>query len=48
MRFVGQSLLRAVALVIVAGSLGSYALGQSGTTDEGKRKVKSKVSPAYP
>jgi TonB family protein len=28
--------------------VGSYALGQTGSTDEGKRKVKSKVAPAYP
>jgi TonB family protein len=28
--------------------LGACAFGQTGTTDEGKRKVKSKVAPAYP
>jgi TonB family protein len=28
--------------------LGSATLAQTGSTDEGKRKVKSKVSPAYP
>jgi len=36
--------------VVVAVGLGlaAYAFGQSGTTDEGKRKVKTKVAPAYP
>jgi TonB family protein len=48
MRFVGKNFLRVLALAIMACSLGGYALGQSGTTEEGKRKVKSKVSPAYP
>jgi TonB family protein len=28
--------------------LGACAFAQTGTTDEGKRKVKSKVAPAYP
>jgi TonB family protein len=28
--------------------LGSSGLAQTGTTDEGKRKVKSKVTPTYP
>ena len=28
--------------------LGACAFGQTGMTDEGKRKVKSKVTPAYP
>jgi TonB family protein len=28
--------------------VGACAYAQSGTTDEGKRKVKSKVAPAYP
>jgi TonB family protein len=31
----------------LASVLGTYTLAQS-TTDEGKRKVKSKVAPAYP
>jgi TonB family protein len=31
----------------MASVLGTYTLAQS-TTDEGKRKVKSKVAPAYP
>ena len=28
--------------------LGASGLAQTGSTDEGKRKVKSKVTPAYP
>ena len=28
--------------------LGAYVFGQTASTDEGKRKVKSKVAPAYP
>ena len=28
--------------------LGAYAFAQSGSTDEGKRKVKARVTPAYP
>jgi len=28
--------------------LGTCGFGQTGSTDEGKRKVKSKVAPAYP
>jgi len=28
--------------------LGAYAFAQSGSTDEGKRKVKSRVTPSYP
>jgi TonB family protein len=38
------------ALALAAATLltGTLALGQTGTTDEGKRKVKLKVSPAYP
>jgi TonB family protein len=37
-----------IAAAAVALSLGSYGLAQTGTTDEGKRKVKTKVTPAYP
>lgn len=39
--------------VVLAGAaatvlLGAYAFAQSGSTDEGKRKVKSRVTPTYP
>ena len=46
MRFGNWSrmLLGGVATVVFVSS----ALAQSATTDEGKRKVKSKTSPAYP
>ena len=37
----------AVSAVTVA-MLASAAVAQTPTTDEGKRKVKSKISPAYP
>jgi len=40
--------VRAIAVAAVGLGLTAYAFGQTGTTDEGKRKVKSKVSPAYP
>ena len=36
------------ATAAVALCFGTAALAQTGSTDEGKRKVKSKVSPAYP
>lgn len=38
---------RVLVGVAMASVLGTYTLAQS-TTDEGKRKVKSKVAPAYP
>ncbi len=40
--------LRVIAVAVVGLGLAAYAFGQSGTTDEGKRKVKSRVTPAYP
>ncbi|HMD08185.1 MAG TPA: energy transducer TonB [Candidatus Acidoferrum sp.] len=40
--------MRGAATAAVGLCLGSATLAQTGTTDEGKRKVKSKVSPAYP
>jgi TonB family protein len=39
---------RGVATAAIGFCLGIGSFGQSATTDEGKRKVKSKVSPAYP
>ena len=43
-----RNFVRGAAVAAVGLCLGSAALAQTGTTDEGKRKVKSKVSPAYP
>jgi len=43
-----RKFVRGAAVAAVGLCLGSAALAQTGTTDEGKRKVKSKVSPAYP
>jgi len=43
-----RKFVRGAAVAAVGLYLGSAALAQTGTTDEGKRKVKSKVSPAYP
>jgi TonB family protein len=40
-----KTILAATAATFLTGSLG---LAQTSTTDEGKRKVKTKVSPAYP
>jgi TonB family protein len=34
--------------VVVGLSLGTAGFGQTGSTDEGKRKIKTKVAPAYP
>lgn len=43
-----KKLGRGVAMLAIGLSLSAAVFSQSGTTDEGKRKVKSKVSPAYP
>lgn len=48
MRIVGKYSLRGLLAAVIACALVSSVFGQSGNTDEGKRKVKSKVSPAYP
>jgi TonB family protein len=43
-----RKFVRGAAVAAVSLCLGSVALAQTGSTDEGKRKVKSKVSPTYP
>jgi TonB family protein len=48
MRSEWRKISRGIATLLVGLCLGSYSFGQTGTTDEGKRKVKSKVLPAYP
>lgn len=48
MRLVGKYFLRALAAATLVCALASWSMGQSASTDEGKRKVKSKVAPAYP
>jgi len=48
MRSGWRGFIRVVAFAVVALCLGAHALGQSASTDEGKRKVKTKVAPAYP
>lgn len=48
MRFVGKQFLRAVAAGTLAVVFAGSSFAQTGTSDEGKRKVKSKVSPTYP
>lgn len=40
--------IRAMAIAGVGLGLAAYSFGQTGSTDEGKRKVKTKVSPEYP
>ena len=40
--------IRAIAVAVVGLGIAAYSFGQTGTTDEGKRKVKTKVAPAYP
>jgi TonB family protein len=37
-----------LAVAAAAVFVGNVAVAQQGSTDEGKRKVKSKVNPAYP
>jgi TonB family protein len=49
MRFDWRRIARGVALTAAALGLAiTCTLAQTGTTDEGKRKVKTKVAPAYP
>lgn len=48
MKFVGKQMLRGIVALALAFAVVGSGSAQSGTTDEGKRKVKSKVSPAYP
>jgi TonB family protein len=48
MRFVWKKFVCGAAAAAIGLSLGTASFGQSGSTDENKRKVKSKVSPAYP
>lgn len=43
-----KELGRGFATLAIGLSLSAASFAQSATTDEGKRKVKSKVSPAYP
>jgi TonB family protein len=45
-----RSTLTRVALAAAGATLllGAHAFAQSGSTDEGKRKVKSRVTPVYP
>jgi len=40
--------VRVLAVIVVGLCLVSCTFGQSATTDEGKRKVKTRVAPAYP
>lgn len=40
--------IRAIAVAAAGLGMAAYCFGQSATTDEGKRKVKTKVAPAYP
>jgi TonB family protein len=48
MRTGWRRVIRGIAVTAAGLCLGAYVFGQTGTTDEGKRKVKSKVAPAYP
>jgi TonB family protein len=49
MRFDWRKLARGIATAVVVASFAvTCILAQTGTTDEGKRKVKSRVAPAYP
>jgi TonB family protein len=48
MRTRWRVIFRIAATTAVGFCLGASSFGQTGSTDEGKRKVKSKVTPAYP
>jgi protein TonB len=48
MRSEWSKIIRGLATAAVGLSLGTASFGQTGSTDEGKRKVKTKVAPAYP
>lgn len=48
MRSGWRTTIRAIAVTAIGLGVAAYSFGQSGTTDEGKRKVKTKVLPAYP
>jgi TonB family protein len=48
MRTGWRGIIRVIAIMVVGLCLGAYVFGQTASTDEGKRKVKSKVAPAYP
>ena len=40
--------MRGAATAAIGLCFGAFSFGQSASTDEGKRKVKSKVTPVYP
>lgn len=48
MRSGWRATIRVFAVAAIGLGVAAYSFAQSGTTDEGKRKVKSKVLPAYP
>jgi len=48
MRTGWRRIIRAIATTTVGLCFAAYLFGQSASTDEAKRKVKSKVAPAYP
>lgn len=48
MRSVWKVFSRTITVAAIVCALGSYSIAQTGSTDEGKRKVKTKVSPSYP
>ena len=48
MRSGWRGTIRAIAVAGLGLGMAAYSFGQTGTTDEGKRKVKTRVSPAYP
>ena len=48
MRTGWRRIIRAIATTTLGLCFTAYLFGQSGSTDEAKRKIKSKVAPAYP
>jgi len=43
-----RRIIRAIATTTFGLCFAAYLFGQSGSTEEAKRKIKSKVAPAYP
>lgn len=48
MRSGWRGTIRTIGVAAIGLGMAAHSFAQSGTTDEGKRKVKTKVMPAYP
>jgi TonB family protein len=43
-----KRIVRILAAIVVFIAVGKYALGQTSSSDEGKRKIRTRTSPVYP